>query len=405
MTDTERLDLENFLLDIDCLNGLNPWIDDINIFEILKMSKMEIRHSNFLAWLLNPKESHSFGDRILKDVICHVIKHDNNKIDKAFNIIDANLWDYQSFDVYREKYDIDVLIVSNDEKKVICIENKIFSEEHSKQTIRYRKILDKEYPNHNKLFIFLTPDGYEAIDFENWVALSYRELIKIIKTNMLSKSLIIGAKEKMIIEDYISGVKNHIMGDENLKEICAKIYFKHRQALDLIFENKPDIRNLIFKELVEKFEREANSAESINFDKNGSNQKIVRFNTPYSLKLFPKLSEPKSMWKTNFMFCYEINVSNVKQISLTAVVNNCDLSKEEFEKCKNIFSVIDKNWRYRTSPISKNVCPENINFDEMSEEEFNGDKEKENIITSIFDNVIEAVEAFENNLKNNGFNL
>ena len=33
----------------------------LNIFEVLGITKTEIRHSNFLAWLLDPKEAHGLG--------------------------------------------------------------------------------------------------------------------------------------------------------------------------------------------------------------------------------------------------------------------------------------------------------------------------------------------------------
>ena len=33
-----------------------------NIFQILRISKNEIRHSNFLSWLLDPNQSHKLGD-------------------------------------------------------------------------------------------------------------------------------------------------------------------------------------------------------------------------------------------------------------------------------------------------------------------------------------------------------
>ena len=33
-----------------------------NIFQILKISNTEIRHSNFLSWLLDPSQSHKIGD-------------------------------------------------------------------------------------------------------------------------------------------------------------------------------------------------------------------------------------------------------------------------------------------------------------------------------------------------------
>ena len=37
-----------------------------NIFQILNISKNEIRHSNFLSWLLEPNGSHKIGDVFLK---------------------------------------------------------------------------------------------------------------------------------------------------------------------------------------------------------------------------------------------------------------------------------------------------------------------------------------------------
>ena len=37
-----------------------------NIFHILKISTREIRHSNFLSWLLDPSETHKMGDIFLK---------------------------------------------------------------------------------------------------------------------------------------------------------------------------------------------------------------------------------------------------------------------------------------------------------------------------------------------------
>ena len=37
-----------------------------NIFKVLSISKKEIRHSNFLAWLLDPSESHKLGGVFLK---------------------------------------------------------------------------------------------------------------------------------------------------------------------------------------------------------------------------------------------------------------------------------------------------------------------------------------------------
>ena len=58
--------INNLIADIDCLEPLNKWTKEINIFNILKINRMEIRHSNMLAWLLSPNETHGLNDKFLK---------------------------------------------------------------------------------------------------------------------------------------------------------------------------------------------------------------------------------------------------------------------------------------------------------------------------------------------------
>ena len=50
--------LRNFLMDIDCLDALIEWTSRFNIFDILKITQTEIRHSNIISWLLNPNGNH-----------------------------------------------------------------------------------------------------------------------------------------------------------------------------------------------------------------------------------------------------------------------------------------------------------------------------------------------------------
>lgn len=53
--------LQNLLLDIQCLDRLSKWSNRFNLFDVLKISGTEIRHSNVLAWLLDPNENHGLG--------------------------------------------------------------------------------------------------------------------------------------------------------------------------------------------------------------------------------------------------------------------------------------------------------------------------------------------------------
>lgn len=108
LTDEEVL--QNFLLDIDCLDELVPWTKRFNLFDVLKISRTEIRHSNILGWLLTPNENHGLGDAFLRAIIQCVVQEDDNG---RYNILDTLLMDFYSFAVYREWKYIDLLLVSD----------------------------------------------------------------------------------------------------------------------------------------------------------------------------------------------------------------------------------------------------------------------------------------------------
>ena len=52
---------------------------------------------------------------------------------------------------------IDVLIILGD--VVVCIENKVYSKEHSNQLKRYKEIIENQFPKHKKTYVYLNPDG------------------------------------------------------------------------------------------------------------------------------------------------------------------------------------------------------------------------------------------------------
>ena len=69
----DAIALKKFLLDISCLDQLSEWTKKFNLFNVLKISRAEIRHSNVLAWMLNPNENHGFGDSILRGFIQYAV--------------------------------------------------------------------------------------------------------------------------------------------------------------------------------------------------------------------------------------------------------------------------------------------------------------------------------------------
>lgn len=123
---TEESDLaalRAFLLDIDCLTPLNEWTGTFNLFDVLKIARTEIRHSNVLSWLLTPNENHGLGDSILKGFIQYVVTNFYDENDPS--IFSTLLMDCHDFVIQREWRYIDILATSSEHKFLLAIENKL----------------------------------------------------------------------------------------------------------------------------------------------------------------------------------------------------------------------------------------------------------------------------------------
>ena len=103
-----------------------------------------------LAWLLNPNENHGLDESVIKGFIQYAITSFSDNED----VFDTLLMDFRSFNVYREWHHIDVLAVSDKEKYILCIENKIDTGEHDNQLSKYQVTLDNTYPDYKKPIYF-----------------------------------------------------------------------------------------------------------------------------------------------------------------------------------------------------------------------------------------------------------
>lgn len=65
--------LQDFVVQCTELNAFERLIGRFNIFDVLKSAHNEIRHSNVLAWLLDPLASHGMGDLFLRRWLMRVL--------------------------------------------------------------------------------------------------------------------------------------------------------------------------------------------------------------------------------------------------------------------------------------------------------------------------------------------
>lgn len=338
--------LQNLLLDIQCLDRLSKWSNRFNLFDVLKISGTEIRHSNVLAWLLDPNENHGLGDAVLRRLLQTLVINSPQA-----DVFHSLLMDLYGFTVLREWEHIDLLAVSHEERFLLCIENKVFSGEHDHQLARYQELLEKEYPQYHKIFAFLTPGGTEPEEETacgTWQSISYEQIIEVVEAAKFEKTL--SAEVSYFIDQYLDAVRRHIVGDRELEKICREIYAKHRQALDLIYENRPDTASQISSIVQEWCEEKSHTGE-ISFDPQYSGKTYIRFTTPYMTKLLPEFEEEKSGWSSKSMYYYEVvNYGNSIKVVLT--VGRDNLSAHQMGCCEQLSTLLnqpDKKeaWRWK----------------------------------------------------------
>src|SRR6266702_430400 len=120
--------LERFVVENDDLLQLESHIGRFNIFDALSITRVEIRHSNFLAFLLDPAESHGQGQLFLKAILMDLLKKAPPE-GRPLSPIDLDGADLRGVEVRREWKNIDLLIICQEPRFIFVIENKIRSKE------------------------------------------------------------------------------------------------------------------------------------------------------------------------------------------------------------------------------------------------------------------------------------
>lgn len=304
----QKQQLQNLLLDYENLRKLDKWKNKINLFRVLGISQTEIRHSNLLAWLLDPRGNHQLGNAVLREFLRDIIV--NGQVNECFELLLSNQND---FIVRREWKHIDILLISYATKTVIAIENKVNARESKTQLNRYRNILEEEFKREERwahVYLFLTPDGDEPSD-ANWDILTYEDIVGDIERALQGLDLL--PEVKLLIENYLDVLRREIMKDNELVDLCNEIYQKHKTALELIWDNITDSTSEeIAKELTKSLQRLEDEGKII-FDKEASNKNWFVFYTKAMDSLIPDLETSNSSWNTKKSYRYWMQIIKGKE--------------------------------------------------------------------------------------------
>jgi len=236
--DTEILNqLQDLVVNNPALEKLENHLNRFNIFEALGAVHQEIRHSEFLAYLMSPRQNHGLGDVFVKRFLQEAIA--NLEFNQEITPIDLDLWDLDDIELRQEWFGIDILIIDGLHRFAVIVENKIDSGEHDNQLTRYRQIVSQHYPDFKLICLFLTPEGQVPSDPE-YIKISYELICRLVEDIAQSRETTLGRDVLIFMKHYVEMLRRHIVGESEIEKLCQQIYRKHKSALDLIFEYRPD---------------------------------------------------------------------------------------------------------------------------------------------------------------------
>lgn len=325
--------VQNFYDNIDCLKNLDPWINRFNLFDVLQISKTEIRHSNVIAWLLDPNENHGLKDFFILRFFNEISKSEKINLDTL---------DFKSFRIFREQDNYDILLVSEKEKVAIVIENKIEAGETGRQLQKYHTSITTQFKNFKyKKFVYLTPDGREPkndVDNQDWICLSYQPIVDILERIYEKENL--SEDVKFFIKSYLQTLRSNVVVDEELNDICKNIYSKYFKAMSLIMNIGEKLKRSSINTMLEEFSKE----NKITYDKETN-----YFYTPYLDKIFSDIKkDDKKKYRCKIIF----NLKKEQFFLIVEVLGKLKnkISKNVFEKMEKLYQTNNKNGKNKKNP-------------------------------------------------------
>ena len=229
--------IDRFLADNPEFERLSARLSQFNVFRALNIEKVEIRHSNVLAWLLDPDESHGFSNIVLRRLLSNILLMSDKTI-KDLSAAKVELLDFSDIEVLREWKNIDLLIIDRLNSIILFFENKIYSGESTGQLVKYKRIVELEFPQFTIIPVFLTLTGQESSDkdAQDYIFYSHIQLYSILGKLFLQRKSQLAEPVQVFMQHYLDTLRRLTMQDEELTNLCKTIYRKHREAIDLIVE-------------------------------------------------------------------------------------------------------------------------------------------------------------------------
>ena len=241
--------LERLIIDDAAFRELHALIKPYCPFEAMGVVGAEIRHGNFLAYMLDPFRPHGYGSAVLREFLSAAVSNPARlSVELPLTRLEVHLADLGDAEVRREWRSIDLLLIVHELRSVVAIELKIDSLQHGNQLRRYRASVEAHWPRSDKwkhMFVFLTKNNEAPEDADHWLPVRLADLI--VPFEKLSEEPSTAPLAAQMLGAYARMMKRRHLNDEKINEIVRKLWSTHGEVLAFLADRRPDQVGEIFE--------------------------------------------------------------------------------------------------------------------------------------------------------------
>ena len=215
-----------------------------NPFDVLRYSDYEIRHSNVLAWLLQPDETHGLGGAFIRDFTTAL--NDEAGRQGIRPVPAPSSFEADNIRVERELDYVDITLFFENEGVVVAIENKIgeTAPEHAGQVRGYEETLREKHRSkyHTLQSVLLTTSrepGDSGGDFIHMSWTRVHDIVNAIRERERFESEE-GERVRAFLAHYLEVVRKLTTQPETGAHYFGKLLDEHRRVLNMLLKEREE---------------------------------------------------------------------------------------------------------------------------------------------------------------------
>ena len=233
--------------DASSLDQLTARLCRFNIFAVLGATNSELRHSNMLAWLFDPNESHGLGDAFLMAWLKELDATERLGQPKGGFVnfgppLHVKVLKEHLFISATKVSRVDLLIriqFSSGDHWVVCIENKVGSQQADGQLGRYFQHIERDYRKANKrLYVLLSRDS-EVPDHPAFGIATYLDVDSALSNAIEGASF--EQDVETLLTSYRDILREKFMPKSPTELLAQSIYDRHSKAIDYIVNVRQEV--------------------------------------------------------------------------------------------------------------------------------------------------------------------